>query len=148
MLHCIFSSHIQTISPLYRKGVWGIGNTMVAANKILELVSLTYGTSLRAPLCRFDWLHLGIVHSHMHSALGLHNRSLLHRVLSSLTPIAQRSSKKNKVCRPLSQTLNQGLAAMLWDDTINEKAKPWFRVWLKEAATYSPTGKPQYHRRE
>ena len=93
-------------------------------------------------------LHLGIVHSHMHSALGLHNRSLLYRVLSSLTPIAHRSSKKNKVCRPLSQTLNQGLAAMLWEYTINEKAKPWFRVWLKEAATYSPTGKPQYHRRE
>ena len=100
-----------------------------------------------APLCRFDWLHLGIVHSHMHSALGLHNRSLLYRVLSSLTPIAHRSSSKNKVCRPLSQTLNQGLADMFQEYSIKEKAKPWFRVWLKEAATYSPTGKPQYHRR-
>ena len=36
---------------------------------------------------------------------------------------------------------------MVLPDT-NKKAKSDIPTWLKEAATYSPTGKPQYHRRE
>ena len=77
---------IENISPLYRtdakpraeaacrlcrgakeeeqrsKGVWGIGNTNVGG-KIVSVARLNLRHEPAALLCRFDWLHLGIVHT-------------------------------------------------------------------------------------
>ena len=51
-----------TLSPLYRKGVWGIGNINVGG-KIVSVARLNLRHEPAALLCRFDWLHLGIVHT-------------------------------------------------------------------------------------
>ena len=55
----------KSLSPLYRKGVWGIGNINVGGKIVIGGKWLNLRHEPTALLCRFDWLHLGITYKHV-----------------------------------------------------------------------------------